>query len=608
MQFHARTEEPHKQRTDFKNLLRMFPYVWAYRWRVLIALACLVIAKVATVAVPLILKRIVDSLDVEASLLLLPLGLLLAYGALRLTTALFNELRDVLFARVRYRAIQKLSTRVLEHLHNLSLRFHIERQTGSITRDLERGTQSLSSIINYMVFIIVPTFVELGLVAAILLSAYALKFSVATLITIILYIGFTLLVTNWRMKYRHEMNRLDSQANSIAVDSLLNYETVKYFNNERYELSRYGETLSQWENAAVKSITTMSMLNFGQAFIIAIGVTIIMIFAAGGVADGNMTLGDLVLVNALMLQLFVPLNTLGIVYRQITYSLADMDMLVKLLQKDTEIKDAPNAKPLKISAAQIEFDKVSFSYNQDREILRDVSITIPSGHKVAVVGPSGAGKSTIARLLFRFYDVSEGAVRIDGQDVRECTQQSLHENIAVVPQDTVLFNESIYFNIQYAKPGASKEEIEQAAKLANIHDFIEQLPQQYETIVGERGLKLSGGEKQRVAIARAVLKNPRIVIFDEATSSLDSQSESMILNAMQEVTQGVTTLVIAHRLSTIVDADSIYVFDHGRVVESGSHRELLAQQGIYANMWALQQEERIAQDLESADKAAELKV
>ena len=608
MQFHARTEEPHKQRTDFKNLLQMFPYVWAYRWRVLIALACLIIAKVATVAVPLILKRIVDSLDVEASLLLLPLGLLLAYGALRLTTALFNELRDVLFARVRYRAIQKLSTRVLEHLHNLSLRFHIERQTGSITRDLERGTQSLSSIINYMVFIIVPTFVELGLVAAILLGAYALKFSVATLITIILYIGFTLLVTNWRMKYRHEMNRLDSQANSIAVDSLLNYETVKYFNNERYELSRYGETLSQWENAAVKSITTMSMLNFGQAFIIAIGVTIIMIFAAGGVADGNMTLGDLVLVNALMLQLFVPLNTLGIVYRQITYSLADMDMLVKLLQKDTEIKDAPNAKPLKISAAQIEFDKVSFSYNQDREILRDVSITIPSGHKVAVVGPSGAGKSTIARLLFRFYDVSEGAVRIDGQDVRECTQQSLHENIAVVPQDTVLFNESIYFNIQYAKPGASKEEIEQAARLANIHDFIEQLPQQYETIVGERGLKLSGGEKQRVAIARAVLKNPRIVIFDEATSSLDSQSESMILNAMQEVTQGVTTLVIAHRLSTIVDADSIYVFDHGRVVESGSHRELLAQQGIYANMWALQQEERIAQDKESADKAVELKV
>ena len=602
MQFHARTEEPHKQRTDFKNLLQMFPYLWAYRWRVLIALACLVIAKVATVAVPLILKRIVDSLDIEASLLVLPLGLLLAYGALRLTTAIFNELRDVLFARVRYRAIQNLSTRVLEHLHNLSLRFHIERQTGSITRDLERGTQSLSSIINYMVFIILPTFVELGLVAAILLGAYALKFSVATLITIILYIGFTLLVTNWRMKYRHEMNRLDSQANSIAVDSLLNYETVKYFNNERYELSRYGETLSQWENAAVKSITTMSMLNFGQAFIIAIGVTIIMIFAAGGVADGNMTLGDLVLVNALMLQLFVPLNTLGIVYRQITYSLADMDMLVKLLQKDIEIKDAPNAQALKVSAAKIEFDNVSFSYSQDREILRDVSITIPSGHKVAVVGPSGAGKSTVARLLFRFYDVSEGAVCIDGQDVRECTQQSLHENIAVVPQDTVLFNESIYFNIQYAKPGASKEEIEQAAKLANIHDFIEQLPQQYETIVGERGLKLSGGEKQRVAIARAVLKNPRIVIFDEATSSLDSQSESMILNAMQEVTQGVTTLVIAHRLSTIVDADSIYVFDHGRVVESGSHRELLAQQGIYANMWALQQEERIAQDKEAGLK------
>ncbi|MEM7400363.1 MAG: ABC transporter ATP-binding protein/permease [Pseudomonadota bacterium] len=601
MPFHPRTEEPHKQRADFKNILRMFPYVWAYRWRVLIALGCLIIAKVATVAVPLILKRIVDTLDVEASLLILPLGLLLAYGALRLTTALFNELRDVLFARVRYRAIQKLSTRVLEHLHNLPLRFHLERQTGSITRDLERGTQSLSSIINYMVFIILPTFVELGLVAAILLGAYALKFSFATLATVILYIGFTLLVTNWRMKYRHEMNRLDSQANSIAVDSLLNYETVKYFNNERYELSRYGETLSHWENAAVKSITTMSMLNFGQAFIIAIGVTIIMIFAADGVTDGSMTLGDLVLVNALMLQLFVPLNTLGIVYRQITYSLADMDMLVKLLEKDTEIKDSENATQLNVTAAQIEFDHVSFSYNQDREILKDVSFTIPSGHKVAVVGASGAGKSTIARLLFRFYDVSEGAVRIDGQDVRECTQQSLHENIAVVPQDTVLFNESIYFNIQYARPDAGKEEIEQAARLANIHDFIEQLPQQYETVVGERGLKLSGGEKQRIAIARAVLKKPRIVIFDEATSSLDSQSESMILNAMKEVTKGVTTLVIAHRLSTIVDADSIYVFDQGRVVETGNHRDLLSQNGIYSNMWALQQEERLSQEANPKD-------
>ncbi len=596
MQFHARTEEPHKQRTDFKNLLQMFPYVWAYRWRVLIALSCLIIAKVATVAVPWVLKGIVDSLDIEASLVVLPLGLLLAYGALRLTTALFNELRDVLFARVRYRAIQKLSTRVLEHLHQLPLRFHIERQTGSITRDLERGTQSLSSIINYMVFIILPTIVELGLVAAILLGAYALKFSFVTLITTVLYIVFTLAVTNWRMKYRHEMNRLDSQANSIAVDSLLNYETVKYFNNERYELERYGNTLSQWENAAVKSITTMSMLNFGQALIIAVGVTLIMIFAATGVATGTMTLGDLVLVNALMLQLFVPLNTLGIVYRQITYSLADMDMLVQLLNKDTEIKDAENATQLNVHAAQIEFDHVTFFYNKDRQILHDVSINIPSGHKVAVVGPSGAGKSTLARLLFRFYDVTTGAVRIDGQDVRECTQQSLHQAIAVVPQDTVLFNESIYFNIHYAKPGASKEEVVQAAKLANIHDFIDQLPKKYATIVGERGLKLSGGEKQRIAIARAVLKNPRIIIFDEATSSLDSQSENVILNAMQEVTQGVTTLVIAHRLSTVVDADTIYVLDQGQVVESGSHRALLEQQGIYADMWALQQEERDAEE------------
>lgn len=596
MQFYSRTESPHKHRTDFRNLLQMFPYVWTYRWRVLIALGCLVIAKVATVAVPIVLKGIVDSLDIEASLLVLPLGLLLAYGALRLTTALFNELRDVLFARVRYRAIQKLSTRVLEHLHQLPLRFHLERQTGSITRDLERGTQSLSSIINYMVFIILPTIVELTLVAAILFGAYAIKFSLVTLSTVAIYILFTLAVTNWRMKFRHEMNRLDSQANSIAVDSLLNFETVKYFNNERYELSRYGNTLSQWENAAVKSITTMSMLNFGQAAIIAGGVTFIMIFAAAGVSTGTMTLGDLVLVNALMLQLFVPLNTLGIVYRQITYSLADMDLLVKLLNKETEIKDAEFAAELQVRAADIEFDHVSFSYQKNREILNDVSIKIPSGHKVAVVGPSGAGKSTIARLLFRFYDVTSGAVRIDGQDVRNCTQESLHRTIAVVPQDTVLFNESIYFNIHYAKPGASKEEIVRAAKLANIHDFIEQLPQKYDTVVGERGLKLSGGEKQRIAIARAVLKNPRILIFDEATSSLDSQSESVILNAMQEVTHGVTTLVIAHRLSTVVDADTIYVLDKGELVESGSHRQLLEQQGMYARMWTLQQEERAAED------------
>lgn len=596
MQFYSRTEGPHKQRTDYKNLLLMFPYVWTYRWRVLIALGCLIAAKVATVAVPLVLKGIVDSLDIETSLLVFPLGLLLAYGALRLTTALFNELRDVLFARVRYRAIQKLSTRVLEHLHHLPLRFHLERQTGSITRDLERGTQSLSSIINYMVFIILPTIVELTLVAAILFGAYALKFFLVTLLTVVIYILFTLAVTNWRMKFRHEMNRLDSEANSIAVDSLLNFETVKYFNNERYELSRYGNTLSQWENAAVKSITTMSMLNFGQAAIIAVGVTFIMIFAAAGVKSGSMTLGDLVLVNALMLQLFVPLNTLGIVYRQITYSLADMDLLLKLLNKDTEVKDAQDATLLNVKAAEIEFEQVSFSYQQEREILRDVNITIPSGHKVAVVGPSGAGKSTIARLLFRFYDVTSGAVRIDGQDVRECTQESLHQAIAVVPQDTVLFNESIHFNIHYAKPGACKDEIVHAAKLANIHEFIEQLPQQYDTVVGERGLKLSGGEKQRIAIARAVLKNPRILIFDEATSSLDSQSENVILNAMQDITHGVTTLVIAHRLSTVVDADTIYVLDNGMLVESGSHRELLVHQGMYAKMWALQQEERAAED------------
>ena len=592
MPFRSRTESPETERADFGNISKMFPYIWAFKSRVIFAISFLIIAKFATVAVPILLKEIVDSLNSDKTLLILPLGLLIAYGALRLTTALFNELRDVLFAKVRYHAVYKISVKVLDHLHKMSLRFHLERQTGSIIRDLERGTQSLSSLINYMIFIILPTIIEVFLVGAILLITYDINFAFITFATIIVYTLFTLKVTNWRMNFRHDMNRLDSEANSIAVDSLLNYETVKYFNNEEYEIKRYSDVLFKWENAAMQSMTTMSMLNFGQAIIITIGVTFIMIFASSGVVDGSMTLGDLVLVNALMLQLFVPLNTLGIVYRQITYALADMDMLVKLLDKDIEIVDKKNAKDLIIKSGDIKFKNVSFSYNENRKILKNISIDVPAGKKIAIVGPSGAGKSTIGRLLFRFYDSSQGSILIDNQDIVNCSQESLHKNIAVVPQDTVLFNESIYFNIKYADNNASKEDVIGAAVLANIHHFIDGLPDKYNTMVGERGLKLSGGEKQRISIARAVLKKPKIIIFDEATSSLDSKSENKILNSMKKISKDITSLVIAHRLSTISDADNIYVLDHGNVIESGTHEQLLIQKGMYFQMWNLQKESK----------------
>ena len=590
MIFTSRTEISEDDRQNLDNLTKMFPYIWDFKSRVIFGLLFLVIAKVATVAVPVLLKEIVDSLNNDNTLLILPLGLLIAYGSLRLTTAFFSELRDVLFAKVRYHAVYKISVRVLDHLHKMSLRFHLERQTGSIIRDLERGTQSLSSLINYMIFIILPTFIEVLLVGAILLTTYESAFALIILLTIIIYIIFTLMVTNWRMNYRHEMNRLDSKANSIAVDSLLNYETVKYFNNEEYEIKRYGDVLFKWENAAMQSTKTMSLLNFGQAVIITIGVTIIMIFASSGVVDGSLTLGDLVLVNALMLQLFVPLNTLGIVYRQITYALADMNMLLKLLDKKIEIVDKKNAQDLVVKAGTIKFKNVSFSYNQNRSILKDISLEIPAGKKVAVVGPSGAGKSTIGRLLFRFYNVSDGVISIDDQNIFNCTQYSLHKNIAVVPQDTVLFNESILFNIQYADNTTNKEDVIRAARLANIHDFIDSLPDKYETLVGERGLKLSGGEKQRVAIARAVLKKPKIILFDEATSSLDSKSETKILNSMNTISKDISSLVIAHRLSTIKDAYNIYVLDNGEIIESGTHNYLLSLKGLYSQMWNLQKE------------------
>lgn len=599
------TDAPHRGRHDLRNLKRMAPYLWEYRGRVVLALLSLVLAKVATVGVPVILKQIVDALDLSRGQALgLPLLLFLVYGALRLASSLFNELRDGIFARVRYRAMRRLSNQVLRHLHDLSLRYHLERRTGNITRDLERGTNSISSILNYLVFNIIPTGAEFLLVAVILLGQYEWQFTAVTFGTVVVYIAFTLLISEWRMHYRHTMNKLDSKANGEAVDSLLNYETVKYFNNEAFELQRYDKTLSRWEDAAVKSQTSMSLLNFGQGAIIAVGLTGIMIFAGRGVVNGTMTLGDLVLVNTLMLQLFIPLNFLGIVYRMLKHSLADMDLVWKLLDQQPEIRDEPNAPPLQVTAARVRFEQVNFSYQPDRPILEEISFEIPPGHKVAVVGPSGAGKSTLARLLFRFYDVNAGRILIDGQNIAEVNQESLRRAIGIVPQDTVLFNESIYYNIQYARPEATREEVEQAARLAAIHDFIVSLPQGYDTVVGERGLKLSGGEKQRVAIARVILKNPPILIFDEATSSLDSRSEKAILQALEDVAQQHTTLVIAHRLSTIIDADRILVMEHGRIVEQGTHQVLLQDKGVYAQMWALQQEEQAAEALREAVEPA----
>lgn len=592
---HRPTAKPHGNRKDMDNLKRLFPYIWDFKGRVFIALCCLVLSKVAIVGMPLILKEIVDGLDsqqlVANAVITLPLVLLLAYGGLRLMAGLFNELRDAIFSRVRYHAMRGISLRVLKHLYSLSLSYHLDRKTGGVTRDLERGTNSLSSILNYLVFNIFPTAAEFTFVAIILLGRYEPRFAIVTFSTVAIYISFTLLVTNWRMHYRHEMNAHESKANSFAVDGMLNYETVKYFTNEQYELKQYDNTLDEWEGAAVKSQASMSLLNFGQGVVITVGVTLMMIYAAQGVVDGTMTLGDLVLVNTMMLQLFIPLNFLGIIYRALKYALADMDMMLKLLDTERTVKDTEDAKELQVSDAVIHFDNVSFDYNKDRKILNGVSFEIPHGNKVAVVGPSGAGKSTLARLLFRFYDVESGSISIDGQNISHVTQTSLRDNIGIVPQDTVLFNHSIEHNIRYARLDASDEEVQQAAKHANIHDFIVSLPQGYDTVVGERGLKLSGGEKQRIAIARVILKNPRILVFDEATSSLDSHSEQLILESLKAVAEKHTTLVIAHRLSTIIDADNIIVLDKGEVVEQGSHQQLLDKQGLYAHLWKLQQEE-----------------
>jgi ATP-binding cassette, subfamily B, heavy metal transporter len=597
-------------RNDWATLKTLLPYLWAYKWRVLLALTFLVGAKLANVGVPLVLKALIDHMTIgpnnPQALLVLPLGILIAYGLLRVCTTLFTELREFVFAKVTQSAVRTIALNVFRHLHSLSLRFHLNRQTGGMTRDIERGTRGISSLVSYTLYSILPTLVEISLVIGYLVLHYDIWFAGITVAALIVYIGYTVAVTEWRTNFRRTMNDLDSKANSKAIDSLINYETVKYFGNEDYEARRYDRSMQKWETAAVKSQTSLSILNTGQSLIIASAVTLILWRATQGVIDGKMTLGDLVLVNAFMIQLYIPLSFLGVIYREIKQSLADMERLFTLLDQHREVADAPHAKPLEANGAEVRFSHVDFSYEAKRQILFDVDFTIPAGSTTAVVGHSGSGKSTLSRLLFRFYDVSAGSITIDSQDLRDITQASLRKAIGIVPQDTVLFNDTIEYNIAYGKPDASKEEIVAAAEAAYIHDFIESLPDGYATMVGERGLKLSGGEKQRVAIARTLLKNPAILIFDEATSALDSKAEQAIQAQLKEIAKDRTTLVIAHRLSTIADAAQILVLEHGRIVERGTHVQLLAMEGSYAQMWMRQQARKeVVSSSPSADDIGE---
>ena len=586
-------DQPAPPRNNLKTIRTLLPYLWSFKKRVMLALGCLILAKAAVVTMPWALKAVVDHLDTaQNAVLTLPLAILLGYGALRLAGSLFGELRDAIFAKVTQSSIRRIALKVFKHLHGLSLRFHLERQTGGVSRDIERGSRGISFLLSFLVFNIIPTLFEILLVTVILLINFNVWFAVITFFSVASYIAFSLIVTEWRMRFRRQMNELDSKANTRAIDSLLNYETVKYFGNEAYEAGRYDDNLAKWEVAAVKNQTSLSLLNTGQGAIIALGMTLLLILAGDGVVKGELTLGDLVLINAYLLQLFMPLNFLGFVYREIRHSLADMEKMFGLLERYPDIKDQPGAAPLQIGQGIIRFEHVDFGYASNRQILFDVNFEVPAGKKVAVVGHSGAGKSTLSRLLYRFYEINNGRITIDDQDIRAVTQQSLRSAIGIVPQDTVLFNDTIQYNIAYGRPEATQEEMIQAARMAHIHDFVTSLPEGYDTMVGERGLKLSGGEKQRIAIARTILKNPKILIFDEATSALDSKAEQAILQELSAIATDRTTLVIAHRLSTIIDADQILVMDQGRVVERGTHRQLLESDGLYAHMWALQQQQR----------------
>ena len=579
---------------DWKTLSRLLPYLWQYKWRVVIALGLMVAAKLANVSVPLLLKELVDAMSLKPgnpqAVLVVPVALLVGYGALRLLTSAFTELRELVFAKATQGASRSIALQTFEHLHALSLRFHLARQTGGMTRDIERGVRGIESLISYSLYSIIPTLIEVGLVLTILAVKFDAWFAGITLLALALYIFFTVRVTEWRTQFRKQANEFDSAAHTRAIDSLLNYETVKYFGNERFEASRYDESLERLRLARLKAQTTLSVLNTGQQLIIAAALVAMLWRATEGVVAGRMTLGDLVMINAFMIQLYIPLNFLGVLYREIKQSLTDLDKMFVLMDREREVADVPGAPALALQGApDVVFDRVSFAYESDRPILKDISFTIPAGKTVAVVGPSGSGKSTLARLMFRFYDVQQGFIRIAGQDIRQVTQASVRQALGIVPQDTVLFNDTVAYNIAYGRPGASQAEIEGAARSARIHDFIASTPKGYQTSVGERGLKLSGGEKQRVAIARTLLKNPPILVFDEATSALDSANERAIQAELASVAQNKTTLVIAHRLSTVVDAHEILVMEAGQIIERGNHAQLLAQQGRYASMWALQQ-------------------